>query len=86
MRLTRPKIDERHDVQEEQNRLQELLPIGLRVCRLGLISFFIIPGWTNGCATISSPKYRGAAKSEVRDRRRVDGAQCRWHELARRRA
>lgn len=31
---------------------------------VGLISFFIAPEWTNGCAMMSSPKYSGAATAK----------------------
>lgn len=67
--INQAEVYERHDVQKKHDGLQNVLTVGPGVFRRGRYSFAIIPEWMNGCATISSPKYSGAAnaKSVIED-------------------
>src|SRR5579862_7974279 len=67
------EIDERHDVQEKQNRLQELLPIGPRIsCRAEFL--FNYSGVNEWVRHDQLTEVQWGSKREVGDRRGVDRA------------
>src|SRR5437879_740893 len=65
------EVDERHDVQEEQDGLQEFLPIRLRILSRPHL-FFYYPGVDERMRDDELAEIQRSRQREIGDRRRVD--------------
>src|SRR5664280_1832035 len=67
------EVDERHDVQEQQNRLQEFLPVGLGISSRAHLLFYY-PGVDERMRHDQLAEVQRSCQREVGDRRRMDRA------------